>query len=72
MKLKITSNGTIAGTHVVDAETGEELEGVTYVIFCSDADTGETYADFRVADVAVEATDVLRIRDEGRIDDGSQ
>jgi hypothetical protein len=31
MKIKIVSDGTTRNTHVIDIETGDELEGVTHI-----------------------------------------
>ena len=53
VKLKIISDGTRRGTRVVNAETGEELEGVQSVCWSSDFDDGPS-AEMTVAGVAAD------------------
>lgn len=49
MKLRIISDGTREGTHVIDAETGKEVEGVLKVRISIDRDGVE--AEITVAGV---------------------
>lgn len=54
MKLKVVSDGTREGTTVVNAETGEELEGVIAVTWEGRGDKPETFAQISLMKVAVE------------------
>lgn len=55
MKIKIVSDGTVQGTTVVDAATGEKLSGVTSVTWSVDATKGYAEATLTVALVEIEA-----------------
>lgn len=54
MKIKIKSDGTSYNTHVTNAETGEELEGVTKVVWTVDTKDGLAKLSLEVAGVEVD------------------
>lgn len=54
MKLKIISDGTLAGTKVVNAETGETVEGCYYVDWHCHIDNNHIGAVIWLRDVAIE------------------
>lgn len=54
MKLKIISGGTAFDTRVVNAETGEEVEGITAIRWEADAHS-EFHAVITLERVAIEA-----------------
>lgn len=55
MKLKIISDGTVAGTNVVNAETGETVEGVTYAEWNMHVEDGTSRACVFLSGVQIEA-----------------
>ena len=66
MKLKIVSDGTTRGTQVVDAETGEVLEGVIGVSFSANISSSLAHAKVELQKVPFEFTgsaDVARYPD---------
>ncbi len=54
MKLKIISDGTTEGTAVVDAVTGEPLQGVQILTFMCSPDEEQTEAILHLSGVACE------------------
>jgi hypothetical protein len=57
MRLKIISNGKVMGTHVVNAETGEELENCTAVSFSIDVKslTAKATVELVLAEAEIDA-----------------
>lgn len=55
MRLKIISDGTATGTHVVNADTGDELKWVRRVTFDADARGGFVHATIELYSVEVDA-----------------
>lgn len=56
MKLKIVSDGTSWGTKVVNADTGESVDGVASIDWSISANAHEVATIFEVVRVAVEIT----------------
>lgn len=62
-RIKIVSNGTIEGTTVSDAETGELIEGVESVSFEADANECSVKAILRLHNPVVElVTDNIEVK----------
>ena len=55
MRVKIISDGTVTGTKVVDAKTGETVEGVDRVRFVADAAHDSIQAVIHVVNPEIEA-----------------
>lgn len=58
MKIKIISDGTVHGTEVVNAETGETIEGIVSIEWSIQVKRGEPYARaiIKAIDVPIEFT----------------
>lgn len=54
MKLKIISDGTSSGTSIVNAETGETINGIVSVDWSVSADSGCSEVNLRVMGVQLE------------------
>lgn len=54
MKIKIISDGFPHNTKVVNAETGESIDGVTYIQWTCDARDGIATLVLLLSDIAVE------------------
>ena len=63
MKIKITSDGTIAGTKVSNVETGEQLENVSAINWTGDAASGQVVAHLNVVAVPVELVAKLVVQE---------
>lgn len=59
MKIKIINDGCVGNTHVVNAETGEEIKGVRFVSWSIGVDTGAAAALLEFVAVPVEVTGEL-------------
>lgn len=55
MQIKIISDGMVAGTRVVDAKTGEEIEGVTFIRWELSVNGVVATAELKFINVPVEA-----------------
>ena len=55
-RLKIVSDGTVNGTNVVDADTGEPVSYVQKVCFHADVGSGVCNAEITVAKIPFEFT----------------
>jgi hypothetical protein len=66
MKVKIVSDGTTRGTQVLNAETGEQVEGVVGIVWW-----GPDFEDPAVAELRVEADVELIGKVRVEHDDGS-
>ena len=63
--IRITSDGTRGGSRVVDAETGEEIQGVTKVTWTLDAPSGSpARAIIEVIGVEIDAAAEVAIVDD--------
>ncbi len=56
MKLKLVSDGTPGGTHLIDSDTGESIPGVNLVEWSADATKQANFVTVRLHNVPVEIT----------------
>ena len=55
MKIKIIANGNAGGTQVINADTGEHIDGVIYVnIYCDSTKYGVPYVELGLTDVELD------------------
>ena len=54
MKLKLISDGTIEGTKLINKDTGETLENVSFIRFSADANDNLTFLDLKLFNIEVE------------------
>jgi hypothetical protein len=60
VKVKIVSDGTTQGTQVVNAETGEPIDGVTFVAWELEAKDGVATVSLELRKIPVEVVGALK------------